>query len=189
MNYDLKLDNDILQEIYSDEDDSRLYHVKAQGGHRSFPGLIFFIMNQKNIKKLNSLLDFRVYKKHDYAERFFEAISNLLDFKKMDITTTDYIDYSSGEDKKMFNNSSSDEYSYFAGVDDPKNEDVCRYFFYDIKNQIDLKVGEDIIKISKGENKLIITNEKIQILEGGLYQEIPFIAKSKIQIIQLYDRK
>jgi hypothetical protein len=185
MNYDLQINEGILHEINREEKYSRFYSVKGQGGHKSFPGLIFFILNKKDVEKISLLLDSDVYCKHEYAEKFLESISNVVNYKKINITTFDHIDYGSGTNGKLFNNSLSKDYSLFVGYNNPDDKNEIKFYFYNIKKDITIKNGDDVITIYEGESKLITQNEEIQILINGEFGKLPYKKYSKHQYIEL----
>lgn len=185
MNYDLEITDELISEINDEIDYNKIYHVKAHGGQKSFPSLIFFTFDKKNASKLYNLLDFEVYRKYEYAERFFESIIQLLEYKKMDITNTDQVDFNNRAEIEPFNNSLNDDYQYYMGYDNPEKKGDLRYFFYRIKNKIIIKNGDEIIEINEGQRKLIVAKEELKILNNDSFELIPFKDNNNIQLIKI----
>jgi len=185
INYDLLIDEDIISEINLDDDKSKLYHVKGVNGQESFPGLIFFMLNKNDIKNILGLIKLESYIKHENGEKYLESIFKFFSYKVSTVVSRDQIDYASGNNGKLINNSNSEDYHYFVehGIFNKKDEKI--FFFYNVKTNITLKNGEDIIEIQKDTTKLITTKNKLDILVDEKFEDLPFKDFNNEQFIEI----
>lgn len=163
LNYDLVINEEIINEINKDPE-TVFYSVKDTYGNISYPSLIFFRINKKNIELFEKLINLDFYLKNSHAESMLESISKIIDHMKSDIITMDYVDFNNGENGKLFNNSKNDLFSVFFGFESPYNTNIKKYFFYDIKEDFIIETDGQKSTINRGTTKLIETNDPIRIL-------------------------
>jgi hypothetical protein len=162
LNYDLDIDTNVDNIIKSNNNKS--YLAKNQNWKKTiyFPSLIFSKLTFSQFQYLIENISVQDYISSPSAETYFGEILKSIDYEVPDFFVKDQIDFFDKKVWDRFNNSPSPEFKCFmSNCDKLQNWKLPLFynssFIYDIKQDIDLIVNDQKLKISPGNNYLFET--------------------------------
>lgn len=185
VNYDILLNDDILNEINNDVYQTTSYKVVDQYGSESYPSLIFGKFIKNDIKKLCDNLEMDVYLKKSHAEKYLEDLLSNINVHKSDIVSYDQIDFSNNTNGKKFNHSVIDEFSLFvSNFNFTTQKKDNKFFFYGVKKDINIIINGKNILLKEGKTLLIENTTDIKITHNGVIIDLPFVCEDEITEIK-----
>lgn len=175
MNYDIDIRDDVYNYFLIDNDKNIFFKTKFTETHIFNPGILFFIIKNKDINNLINMLDINIFKQKDNAEEYIKEISQIIDSEISDVIVYDLIRI---DTKDMFNNSIDENFNFFIS-----NKENGKYhehiWFWDIKRDMVINIDGQI-KILYAGNDYLLKYENFVIYNN--YNILGF-ARDKHQII------
>lgn len=182
LNYDLQINDEIISFINENKLKSTFFDVESNGDFFR-PGLLFFGLSPKDLKKINSILDIEVYKRENIAEDYFRTLIANLDHDRSKIITRDQVRFYKNE-TNWFNNSEINYFSYFISNSDILHSNYFKHIvFYNVVENLEVIIDGNIVLLEKNKEYLLKYNEKVEY--DGI--DLINIIENKLQFIEKVD--
>jgi hypothetical protein len=165
INYDLDIDSQVTNLLKSENSQSYFFSVKNWHDQIMFPSTLLFKVNNEQLKHILNSITLENYIKDGIPEQFLEEIIKDFNYNHPNYLVKDQIDY---YNKTNFHTRSSNpftdsiypEFNYFISnydfsewyLNDKGSLYLDSTFFYDIKQEIEVKIGDQISKLYPGQN-------------------------------------
>lgn len=169
LNYDLKITNELIEDIKKIEDN--VFYNVVSGNDYFNPGLLIFNISKQSINTFINELSIKNYLKHNIAEDYLRSIINKLDYLISGNIVNDRIRI---DNEDLFNNIENNDFKVFIGED--------KSIIYDIENEVTVSINGKKIELKKGVNYTFEKIYDIKLIENEIYTEVKINKNNKQEI-------